>query len=67
MARGQKKTESKNGNGAKLSFEQVKSTVETVLDQNLPESYDRVLFKSKCDILFHLIYDHASNGLNWAV
>lgn len=45
---------------------QVKSTVETVLDQNLPESYDRAIFKMKCDSIFDLIYNHASAGQKWA-
>ncbi|AFZ26845.1 type I site-specific deoxyribonuclease, HsdR family [Cylindrospermum stagnale PCC 7417] len=45
----------------------VKSAVEAVLDKNLPVSYDRVLFKSKCDTVFDLIYDHASKGVKWAV
>jgi type I restriction enzyme, R subunit len=46
---------------------QVKSTVETVLDQNLPESYDRAIFKAKCDNVFDLIYNLASTGQKWAV
>ncbi|WP_413171807.1 type I restriction endonuclease subunit R [Anabaena azotica] len=48
------------------SQSKVKSAVEAVLDQNLPDSYDRVLFKSKCDTVFDLIYDHASKGVKWA-
>jgi type I restriction enzyme, R subunit len=46
---------------------QVKSTVETVLDKNLPESYDRAIFKAKCDNVFDLIYNLASTGKKWAV
>lgn len=49
------------------SQRKVKSTVEEVLDQNLPNSYDRVLFKFKCDTVFDLIYDHASKGDKWVV
>lgn len=49
------------------SQSKVKSAVETVLHQNLPDSYDRVLFKLKCDTVFDLIYDHASKGAKWAV
>ncbi|MBD2384369.1 type I restriction endonuclease subunit R [Cylindrospermum sp. FACHB-282] len=45
----------------------VKSALEAVLDKNLPVSYDQVLFKSKCDTVFDLIYDHASKGVKWAV
>ena len=49
------------------SQRRVKSTVEEVLDQNLPDSYDRVLFKFKCDTVFDLIYDHANKGAKWVV
>ncbi|WP_066377992.1 type I restriction endonuclease subunit R [Anabaena sp. CA = ATCC 33047] len=49
------------------SQRRVKSVVEAVLDQNLPESYDRALFKFKCDTVFDLIYDQASKGAKWAV
>jgi type I restriction enzyme R subunit len=45
---------------------QVRSAVEKVLDSNLPESYDRVLFREKCDNVFHLMLDYASNGRKWA-
>ncbi|MFH2210474.1 MAG: type I restriction endonuclease subunit R [Pseudomonadota bacterium] len=45
---------------------QVRSTVEKVLDSNLPESYDRVLFREKCDNVFHLMLDYASHGRKWA-
>jgi type I restriction enzyme R subunit len=44
----------------------VRSAVEKVLDENLPETYDRVMFKEKCDNLFELILDYASNGRKWA-
>ena len=44
----------------------VKSTVEEVLDHNLPRTYDRLLFKEKCDRVFDLIYNHASQGQKWA-
>lgn len=49
------------------SQRRVKSTVEEVLDQNLPNSYDRVLFKAKCDTVFDLVYEYASKGSKWAV
>jgi type I restriction enzyme, R subunit len=48
------------------SQRQVKSTVEDVLDKNLPESYDRTIFKTKCDRVFELIYTLASTGQKWA-
>ncbi len=44
----------------------VRSAVEQVLDRNLPESYDRVLFREKCDNVFHLMLDYASHGRKWA-
>ena len=44
----------------------VKSAVEEVLDKNLPESYDRNIFRIKCDTIFELIYRYASKGLKWA-
>jgi type I restriction enzyme R subunit len=45
---------------------QVRSAVELVLDSNLPESYDRVLFREKCDNVFYLMLDYASHGRKWA-
>ena len=44
----------------------VRSAVEQVLDSNLPESYDRVLFREKCDNVFYLMLDYASQGRKWA-
>jgi type I restriction enzyme R subunit len=44
----------------------VRSTVEQVLDSNLPESYDRVLFREKCDNVFYLMFEYASHGRKWA-
>ena len=44
----------------------VRSTVEEVLNTHLPDSYDRVLFKQKCDNVFELMVDYASQGLKWA-
>ena len=42
-------------------------TVEDVLNAHLPEeSYDRLLFKTKCDAVFDLVIDHASHGRKWA-
>jgi len=43
----------------------VKAAVEEVLDQDLPESYDRISFKEKSDNVFELIVDFASNGRKW--
>jgi len=44
----------------------VRSAVEKVLDDQLPDSYDRISFREKCDNVFELIYDHASHGRKWA-
>lgn len=43
----------------------VKAAVEQVLDEDLPESYDRVLFKEKSDNVFDLIVDFAIQGKKW--
>ena len=48
------------------TLRQVKSAVEEVLDQELPESYDRMAFKEKCDNVVALIVDFAANGRKWA-
>lgn len=45
---------------------QVKSAVEEVLNRHLPETYDRVLFKQKCDNVVDLMVNYASQGLKWA-
>jgi len=44
----------------------VRSAVEGVLDAQLPVSYDRVLFRKKCDDVMDLMLDYASHGLKWA-
>lgn len=46
--------------------EQVRTAVAAVLDSELPESYDRVLFREKCDNVFHLMLDYASHHRKWA-
>ena len=43
----------------------VRSAVEQVLDSNLPESYDRVLFREKCDNVFYLVLEYATHGRKW--
>lgn len=44
----------------------VKVAVEEVLDNDLPESYDRITFKEKSDNVFDLIVEFAANGKKWA-
>jgi len=45
--------------------QKVKSAVEQVLDEDLPDSYDRVLFKEKSDNVYDLIVDFAVQGKKW--
>jgi len=44
----------------------VKSAVESVLDRELPPSYDKELFQNTCSRTYNLIYDYASKGIKWA-
>jgi type I restriction enzyme R subunit len=44
----------------------VLSAVEEVLHEHLPDTYDRVLFKEKCDSVFDLMLTYASQGVKWA-
>lgn len=44
----------------------VRSAVESVLDQYLPKSYDRAVFTTKCNDVFDLMVNYASQGLKWA-
>jgi type I site-specific restriction-modification system R (restriction) subunit len=44
----------------------VRSTVEQVLHTTLPDSYDRLLFKEKCDTVFDMMLQYASSGRKWA-
>lgn len=48
------------------SKKRVRGEIETVLDADLPESYERALFKRKCDHVFDLVLDHAAHGRRWA-
>lgn len=44
----------------------VKTAIEEVLDQNLPESYNRLEFKEKCDKVFELVIEFAAHHKKWA-
>ncbi len=44
----------------------VQSAVEEVLHLRLPESYDRVVFKEKCDKVFEVMLNYAIQGIKWA-
>lgn len=48
------------------SQQQVRSEIARVLDEGLPESYERALFIQKCDNVFDLMADYASRGRKWA-
>ena len=48
------------------TIESVRSTVSEVLNDDLPESYDRTLFQKKCDNVYELIYDLSATGQRWA-
>jgi len=44
----------------------VKSTIKDVLDDELPDSYDKLCFNETCDNVFELIEGFAANGEKWA-
>ncbi|AOV18131.1 deoxyribonuclease [Acidihalobacter aeolianus] len=44
----------------------VRAAVEEVLDRELPQSFDRKLFKEKCDNVFDMMLDYAAQGRKWA-
>lgn len=48
------------------SKKQVRSTVEEVLNEELPDTYDRSIFTDKCNQVFELMVDYASQGRKWA-
>jgi hypothetical protein len=43
----------------------VRNAVEHVLNRDLPDSYDRLLFREKCDTVFELMIDYAARGKKW--
>jgi type I restriction enzyme R subunit len=43
----------------------VQFAVETVLDAHLPKSYERAVFNEKCNSVFDLIVNYASQGVKW--
>ncbi len=45
----------------------VQTVVQNVLDQTLPSSYNRVIFKQKLDVVFNHIIDRAMTGYEYAV
>ncbi|MGN0018429.1 MAG: type I restriction enzyme endonuclease domain-containing protein, partial [Candidatus Gastranaerophilaceae bacterium] len=45
--------------------EKVRSKIISVLNEYLPESYDRIIFQTKSDIIFEHIVEQATMGYNW--
>ena len=45
----------------------VRSAVETVLDDKLPETYDRAMFTEKCNSVYETMLGYASRGAKWMV
>ncbi|HOD31576.1 MAG TPA: type I restriction endonuclease subunit R [Smithella sp.] len=48
------------------SQHRVKSAIEEVLDKDLPDTYEKDLFKEKSGKLYDLVYEYASKGQKWA-
>jgi type I restriction enzyme R subunit len=44
----------------------VRDAVEQVLHKQLPDSYNRVQFKKKCDAVFETMLNYAAQGRKWA-
>lgn len=45
--------------------EKVKTEIKSILNEFLPESYDREIFSNKTDVIFEHILDQARMGFNW--
>ena len=45
---------------------QVRAEIERVLDEDLPESYDRATFKQKCENVYEMIVNYAIHQKKWA-
>jgi len=43
----------------------VKNAIEEILDKDLPKSYDRIVFKEKCENIYNLVVDFAVNDRKW--
>ena len=46
--------------------QQVRGEIERVLNDDLPESYDRTTFKQECDKVYDLAVEYALRGRKWA-
>lgn len=49
------------------SKKRVSRTVEDILDKELPPTYNRTLFKEKCDLVFGTMVDYASRGRKYNI
>ena len=45
--------------------EKVRTKIISVLNEYLPDSYDRIIFQTKSDIIFEHIVEQATMGYNW--
>jgi type I restriction enzyme R subunit len=43
----------------------VKAEIEEVLNSELPETYDKKLFKEKSGKMFDLVFEYSSKGARW--
>ncbi len=48
------------------SQEVVRSAVSSVLNEDLPDSYNRELFQKKCSTVFDLVFELSASGRRWA-
>jgi type I restriction-modification system DNA methylase subunit len=46
--------------------ERVRGEIARVVNDDLPESYDRAVFKQKCDNVYNLMVEYAMRGKKWA-
>ncbi|MBF0239885.1 MAG: type I restriction endonuclease subunit R [SAR324 cluster bacterium] len=44
----------------------VRTAIEDVLDDGLPETYDRIAFKQTCDKAYDLVFEYSARGFKWA-
>ncbi len=47
------------------SLARVRKRVEDVLNENIPDSYDKEVFKKKCDLILQTMTDYAYQGRKW--
>lgn len=46
--------------------QQVRAEIARVLDEDLPETYDRAAFQQRCDNVYDLVVNYAVRGQKWA-